>query len=143
MVSFSAFSITLFQRKLATIFFLTLHSVSYFPSLFWLFSSLGSISVLISLSSSISESALLCHFPRTKKVKLTDTCIEEWKKEKQPVRGGLEVWLHRLPGFADLVRKHYADFLHPQRAYSCQGFEMINYRDGGLVAIIENFFFLV
>lgn len=62
--------------------------------------------MLISLLSSISESAGLCHFPRTKKVKLTDRSFEGWKKEKQqkqPVLGS-------LPGFADLVTKHYVDF---------------------------------
>lgn len=32
------------------------------------------------------------------------------KRKKQTLLECLEVWLHRLPGFADLIMKQYFDF---------------------------------
>ena len=87
-ISFSAFFTVHFKRKLVSIVFPVLHSASYFTSLFWLFSFLGSIFYL-NFTESYSLPRLLnlffCHFPRIKEVKLRTIYFrrKEGEKEKQ------------------------------------------------------------
>ena len=91
-VSFSAFFTVHFQRKLVPIVFSVLHSASYFTSLFWLFSFLGSIFYLnFTESYSLAQllNLLFCHFPRIKEVKLRNTYFrrKEGEKEKEILLG--------------------------------------------------------
>ena len=91
-VSFSAFFTVHFQRKLVPIVFSVLHSASYFTSLFWLFSFLGSIFYLnFTESYSLAQllNLLFCHFLRIKEVKLRNTYFrrKEGEKEKEILLG--------------------------------------------------------
>lgn len=136
------------QRKLLTIS-LSCSSFSFLFHISFLVIQFSGINLCLNFTES-------CHLPflnlltslifqGSKRLNWQIHILEEWKakrkKNPQTLLECVEVWFHRLPSFADFLWNTIFYFWQHQRAYSCQGFEVINYRDEELFTVIKNFFF--